>query len=179
VRILIIIVVAYLLTGLILVWRDVRAHIVHQPAYAREYTVRGRLSPLILAIFTWPAFTLAAWTLPGTRLSDLKKEATHWLLFAVLVGVGLILWDIRRSLGYVIVPVAVLWFLWSWFKWHAKQRGDQNELDVLEETVQEHERGRHDNTEYIKKQIFIIERDHKPTPEVQRLLERARRAIQG
>ncbi len=93
------------------------------------------------------------------RLSDLKKEATHWLLFAVLVGVGLILWDIRRSLGYVIVPVAVLWFLWSWFKWHAKQRGDQNELDVLEETVQEHERGRHDNTEYIKKQIFIIERD--------------------
>ena len=90
-RILIIIVVAYLLTGLILVWRDVRAHIVHQPAYAREYTVRGRLSPLILAIFTWPAFTLAAWTLPGTRLSDLRKEATHWLLFAVLVGVGLYL----------------------------------------------------------------------------------------
>jgi len=88
-------------------------------------------------------------------------------------------WDIRRYLGYIIIPVAVLWFLWSWFKWHAKQRADQNELDVLEETVQEHKRDRHDNTEYIKKQIFYIERDHKRTPEVQRLLERARRAIQG
>jgi hypothetical protein len=94
------------------------------------------------------------------------------------VGAGLILSDIRRSVGYVIVPVAVLWLLWSWFKSHAVQRGDQNELDVLEDTVSEHERGRHDNTEYIKKQIFFIERDHKRTPEVQRLLERARRAIQ-
>ena len=98
---------------------------------------------------------------------------------ALIVGtiLGFIPWGIRRYLGYVIVPVAVLRLLWSWFKWHAKQRADQNELDVLEETVQEHERGRHDNTEYIKKQIFFIERDHKPTPQVQRLLERARRAI--
>ena len=68
------------------------------------------------------------------------------ILFAVTAMiVGAILdfvpWDIRRYLGYVIIPVAVLWFLWSWFKWHAKQRGDQNELNVLEETVQEHERG--------------------------------------
>jgi hypothetical protein len=45
--------------------------------------------------------------------------------------------------------------LWSWFKRNAKKRADQNELDVLEETVQEHERGRHDNTEYIKKQIGL------------------------
>jgi hypothetical protein len=63
-------------------------------------------------------------------------------------------WGIRRYLGYVIAPVAVLWLLWSWFKRHAKQRGDQNELDVLEETVQEHERGRHDNTEYEKSTTF-------------------------
>jgi hypothetical protein len=47
------------------------------------------------------------------------------------------------------------------------------------ETVQGHERGRHDNTEYIKKQLVFIERDHKRTPEVQRLLERARRAIEN
>jgi hypothetical protein len=91
VRILIIILIAYLLTGVILVWRDARADIVRQPTYASEYTARGRLSPLILMTFTWPAFTLAAWTLPGTRLSDLKKEAMHWLLFAVLVGAGLYL----------------------------------------------------------------------------------------
>jgi hypothetical protein len=81
-------------------------------------------------------------------------------------------------LGYVIVFVVALWVLWSWSKSQTKRRGDQNELDVLEETLQEHELGRHDNTDYIKKQIFFIERDHKLTPEVQRLLERARRAIQ-
>jgi RsiW-degrading membrane proteinase PrsW (M82 family) len=107
-----------------------------------------------------------------------------WVLLiavtAMIVGAifDFVPWDICRYLGYVIVPLAVLWFLWSWFKWHAKQRGDQNELDVLEETVQEHERGRHDDTEYIKKQIFFVERDHKRTPEVQRLLDRARRAIE-
>jgi hypothetical protein len=105
------------------------------------------------------------------------------LLFAVaamIVGTALdyIPLSIRRSLDYVIVPVAVLWFLWSWFKWYAKRRADQNELDVLEETIQEHERGRHDNTEYIKKQIAFIERNQKLTPELQRLLERARNAIQ-
>ena len=77
------------------------------------------------------------------------------------------------TLGYVIVPVAVLWLLWSWFKWQTKRRGDQNELDVLEATVQGHERGGHDNTDYIKKQSSFIERDHQRTPEVQRLLERA------
>jgi hypothetical protein len=71
------------------------------------------------------------------------------------------------------------WPLSSWFKRGAKERGNQNELDVLEETVREHERGRHDNTEYIKKQMAFIERDHKRTPEVQRLLERARRAIEN
>lgn len=84
-----------------------------------------------------------------------------------------------NCLAYVVVSVALVWFLWSWSKWSAKQRGDQNELDALEETVLEHERGRRDNTEYIKKQIFFIERDHKPTPAVRRVLERARRAIEG
>jgi hypothetical protein len=74
-------------------------------------------------------------------------------------------------------PCRCPWFLWFRFKWRAKQRGDQNELDVLEETLEEHERGRHDNREYIKKQVLCIERDHKRTPEVQRLLDRARRAI--
>jgi flagellar basal body-associated protein FliL len=82
------------------------------------------------------------------------------------------------TLAYVIISVAALWFLWSWSKSQNKRRGDQNELDVLEETIQEHELGRHDNTDYIKKQIFFIERDHNLTPEVQRLLERARSAIQ-
>jgi hypothetical protein len=115
------------------------------------------------------------------RLSSIFILVLLIAVTATIVGTLLdfIPWDIRRSLGYVVVPVAVLWFLWSWFKWHAKQRGDQNELDCLEEVVQEHERGMRDNTKTIKEQVFFIERDHKRTPEVQRLLERARRAIQG
>ena len=122
----------------------------------------------------------------GPGIAEMKRliAVFIWVLVfaATIMIVGIILdfipWDIRSYLGYVIIPVGVLWFLWTCFNWYAKQRGDQNELDVLEETVQEHEQGRHDNTEYIKKQIFFIERDHKRTPEVQRLLERARRAIQ-
>jgi hypothetical protein len=102
--------------------------------------------------------------------------------FAVIV-VGSILdlipWSIRRPLGYIAIPVAAVWLLWSWSRWRAKERGDQNELDVLEETVQEHEQGRRDYSDYIKKQMFFIERDHTLTPNVQQLLERARRAIQG
>jgi hypothetical protein len=115
------------------------------------------------------------------RLSSIFIWVLFFAVTAVIVGTipDFIPWEIRRYLGYVIAAVAVLWFFWSWFKWQAKQRGDQNELDVLEETIQEHERGRHDNTEYIQKQIYYIERDHKRTPEVQRLLERARRTIES
>src|SRR6266700_4582887 len=101
------------------------------------------------------------------------------LVFVVtILAFNLIPWDIRRYLGYIVIPAGALWYLWQFFKYLAKRRGDQNELDVLEETVQMYERGTYDNTEYIKKQIFFIERDHKPTPEIQRLLERARRAVQ-
>jgi hypothetical protein len=91
------------------------------------------------------------------RLVALVILVLLFVVSAMIVGAILnpIPWDIRRYLGYVAIPVAVLWFLWSWFKWHAKQRGDQNELDVLEETVLEHEQGRHDNSEYIKKQISL------------------------
>lgn len=85
--------------------------------------------------------------------------------------------SIRRPLDYFIILAAALWMLWSWFKWRAKERGDQNELDVLEETVREHENGRRDNASYIKEQMIFIERDHKRTPRVRDILERARRAI--
>lgn len=114
------------------------------------------------------------------RFSPILILVLLFVVAAMIVGslLDFIPWAIRHQLGYVVIPIAVLQLLWSWFKWRAKQRGDQNELDVLEETVQEHERGRHDNTEYIKEQMSFIERDHRRTPEVQRLLERARRAIE-
>ena len=63
------------------------------------------------------------------RLSSIFILVLLFAVTAMIVGTLLdfIPWDIRRSLGYVVVPVAVLWFLWSWFKWHAKQRGTLKE----------------------------------------------------
>jgi hypothetical protein len=83
------IVAAYVLTGIHYVWRDVRADIVSQPAYAREYSVRGRISPLMIAALSWFPATIFASTIPGTRLRHLKREATSWLLFGILVCAGL------------------------------------------------------------------------------------------
>lgn len=90
-RIALVILAAYLLTGIHFVWRDVRADVVRQPAYAREYALRGRLSPLIFAVISWLPFTVFAITLPGTRLMHLKREAISWILFAALVCGGLYL----------------------------------------------------------------------------------------
>jgi hypothetical protein len=59
-----------------------------------------------------------------------------------------------------------------------EQRADQNELDCLEEVVQEHERDRRDNTKTIREQISCIEGRPNRTQEAERLLERARRAIE-
>src|SRR5216683_1381548 len=82
-------VIAYFLTGIYYVVRDVRAHVIRQPTYAREFTVRGRISPLILAGFTWLPATIFACTLPGTRFKHLKRQATVWLVFAALSAIGL------------------------------------------------------------------------------------------
>jgi hypothetical protein len=91
------------------------------------------------------------------RLGSIFVIVLLFVVPAIIAGVLLDLTpsNIRRYLGYVIIPAGGLWLFWSWFKRYTKQRGDQNELDVLEETVREHERGRHDNTEYIKQQIFL------------------------
>jgi hypothetical protein len=76
-----VIVAAYLLTSVLYVWNDVRAHLINQPAYAREYTLRGRIFPLILAACGWPltAILTRQW---GSLVLALA-------LFAILVGIGL------------------------------------------------------------------------------------------
>ena len=48
-----ILITAYLIGGVIYVWGDLRAHVVSQPAYAREFSQRGRVAPLIVAAFAW------------------------------------------------------------------------------------------------------------------------------
>ena len=68
----VVILVAYLATGIHYVWRDVLANVVQQPAYARDYNLRGRFSPLILATLTCLPFTVFACTLRGTRLTHLR-----------------------------------------------------------------------------------------------------------
>ena len=73
-RILIIIVVAYLLTGLILVWRVVRANLVDQPAYIREYTVRGRLFSIDVCDLRLASFHACCMDPSGYALERSKKR---------------------------------------------------------------------------------------------------------
>ena len=118
--------------------------------------------------------------LPMTKTKAILLVLVLFVVSIMLVGSlsTFIPLHIQVWLDYTIISAAVLWFLWSWFNWYTKQRGDQNELDCLEEVVQEHERGIRDNSKTIREQIFFIERDHKKTPVVQNLLERARRALE-
>ena len=83
----------------------------------------------------------------------------------------------REWLGYIVIPLAVLSFLYSWFRWHRKQVGDSNELEWLDELVQEHEKGIRDNSNTLKRLILTIEREHKNTPDLTKRLERARRVL--
>lgn len=53
----------------------------------------------------------------------------------------------------------------------------RNEIAWLYEVVDEQERGKHDNRNLIRKALPPIEREHKRTPELEALLQRARRAI--
>jgi hypothetical protein len=78
-RILVVLVVAYLITGAIYVAGDLKEHVVRQPAYAREYTQRGKMQPLILAVFAW---------LPVTFL---RRRFFLLAIFAFLAVLGLYL----------------------------------------------------------------------------------------
>jgi hypothetical protein len=70
------------------------------------------------------------------------------VLFAVTVMIlnailSFIPWDTRRYFGYVLIPVGVLWFLRSFFKWRRTQlvyqSAYQSALDCLEVAVLKHE----------------------------------------
>ncbi|GLH79769.1 hypothetical protein SSBR45G_46780 [Bradyrhizobium sp. SSBR45G] len=54
----IILVVAYGLAGLAYVMGDVGEPVIRQPAYAREYTQRGRRGPLLVAGALWLPFAV-------------------------------------------------------------------------------------------------------------------------
>jgi hypothetical protein len=86
-RIAVVLVAAYLLTGIHFVWRDLREPVYNQPGYASEYSVRGRI---------WPVFFMALYWLPGTVFSTyvrgpLRYHMVSWGIFVALIAAGLYL----------------------------------------------------------------------------------------
>jgi hypothetical protein len=72
-------VIAYVAAGIAYVVGDAREQVIRQPAYVREYTQRGRIGPLIPAMLTWPATSIA------------RRRWGVILIFAIVAGVGLAL----------------------------------------------------------------------------------------
>lgn len=81
-------------------------------------------------------------------------------------------------IAIVLIAVALVWLLWSWARWNFQQRGNANELDWLDELVREHQSGKRDRSETIRRLIVDIERGHDPSPMLERDLRRAREAIE-
>ena len=52
-------IVAYLAAGIAYVVGDIQEPVIRQPAYAREYTRRGRLGPVIVAALAWKPFAVS------------------------------------------------------------------------------------------------------------------------
>jgi hypothetical protein len=69
-----------------------------------------------------------------------------WFVFPIAaMAVGSVLeFDL---LGYIVIPAAILWFSYSWFRGHREQVGDANDLQWLEELAHEHKQGICDHTE--------------------------------
>ena len=89
-RIMVAVFAAYLITGIVFVWRDLRqTNPVRIPFYIMKYRREGGVLQLALAALGWFPFTVFACTMPGTGLRHLKKEFGYWLLFVTLTGCGL------------------------------------------------------------------------------------------
>jgi hypothetical protein len=80
-------------------------------------------------------------------------------------------------LGYIVIPAAILWFLYSWFRWHRKQAGAANELEWLEELAHEHKQGIRDHSEKLEWLIRVIEKEHEPSAALTKRLENVRRIL--
>jgi hypothetical protein len=84
-RTFIVVLAAYLITGVHFVWRDVTADVIRRPAYARNAT----LASLMLRVLTWLPFILPLPWVVGRHWRSLKQYAFSVLLFAALVFAGL------------------------------------------------------------------------------------------
>jgi hypothetical protein len=113
------------------------------------------------------------------RLFGLLIWIALFVIAAMIIGslLDFLPRDVRTWLGYIVILVAILWFLWSWFKWHRKQVGDRNELEWLDELVDEHQRGVKDHSQRLEWLVATIEREHQPSSDLTRRLERARQVL--
>ncbi len=69
-------IVAYAVAGIAYVVGDIGEPVIRQPAYAREYRLRGRLGPLIAAALAWLPFAVA------------RRRWGIILVFVVMAAVG-------------------------------------------------------------------------------------------
>jgi len=96
---------------------------------------------------------------------------------AVVVGVEAIIpASIWNALTIPILLIALAWFLYSWFRWQRRQRGDGNELEYLEELAQEHAEGKRDHKAGLEMLIRTSTVDWKSPANAKRL-EKMRRAL--
>jgi hypothetical protein len=89
VRIAAIVLFAYALTGIWILWcgfneRDFGK----QPFFVSQFHTSKSWTFLAVVALLWLPATFHAAMLPGTHVSHLKREASYWIFFLVLIGLG-------------------------------------------------------------------------------------------
>ena len=99
-----------------------------------------------------------------------------WFVFpiAALAVASVLEFDL---LGYIVIPAAILWYPYSWFRGHREQVGDANDLQWLEELAHEHKQGICDHTEKLEWLIRLIEKEYEPSSALTKRLENVRRIL--
>lgn len=72
----VVLIAAYLAAGIAYVVGDIGESVIRQPAYAREYTQRGRLGPVIVAAFAWLPFAVS------------RRRWGPVLIFVIVAAIG-------------------------------------------------------------------------------------------
>lgn len=86
-RMFVVVLIAYLITGVHYVWRDLNASIVRRPAYARHPTVMGAA----MAVLIWLPFSLTAPFMVGWYWRSLREYIFSLTIFILLVTIGIAL----------------------------------------------------------------------------------------
>jgi len=91
VRIVAIILFAYVLTGIWILWRGFNEpNVVKRPFFVSQFHHSKNWTFIVGVALMWLPSTVFAMTLAGTRLSHLKREGSYWTFFLVLIALGLL-----------------------------------------------------------------------------------------